>query len=77
MGGGTVGVLWTDDRDGVGLVGTPTTDPVLLQAGWAAIRAGAAAGVAAGDQFEHLAALFPGGVVRRGELGVLRLRPAL
>lgn len=52
------GVLWTDDKDALGLLGTEETDPAHQQAGQAEIRRAKANGYTATETFDTLMAAY-------------------
>lgn len=70
-GGQLLGVLWTDDRDNLGLIGTDLTDPDYQAAAWAEIRRAKANGYTATETFDELVRVYEPDTAGSGDLADL------
>lgn len=66
------GVLWTDDKEALGLMGTEKTSSYRQQVGWAEIRRSRANGRSATETFDLLLSEYPSDAYGEGDLGLLR-----
>ncbi len=69
--GALFGVLWTDDRYALGLLGTEGSDPDHQRAGWDELRRAKAAGYTATETFDTLMAAYEPELYGEGELSQL------
>lgn len=70
--GRLLGVLWTDDRAALGLIGTENTDPEMQAAGWAEIRRAKANGYTATEVFDELVRVYQPVTSGSGDLTALQ-----
>lgn len=69
--GSLFGVLWTNDRDALGLLGTEGTDPAHQQAGMAEIRRAKANGYTPTEVFNIIADVYAPTDAGAGDLAAL------